>query len=360
MNDDIRIWEIDDPRKGGRPVESINETDTENALEEALVKNPDMLMPGLILVGRQTPTDGGNLDLLGVDDDGKLVVFELKRGKLTRDAIVQIVDYCSWLESQTETELAKHIASRSGTGGVDKIDDFETWYGIRHSRQLSELKPIRMVLIGLGADTRARRMVDYLAQRNLDITLLTFHGYKHAGKTLLARQIEGGEEVQKAGSGRGASHEELRNLHAETAKERGIEDLWQDAVSTLSIPFNSTPTKSGITFWLPDITLLRRNSGEKVSVRASHSVAVDGNEKIRVTFYPAAVALCQQEFEARKEAVRFKSERPPHAPETAQAKQQWYCLLDKNEWNEHKEALTALVKGVHHAWQEVRRKGGET
>ena len=43
MNDEIKIWEINDPKEGGRPVESIVQTDTENALEEALVKSPDML-----------------------------------------------------------------------------------------------------------------------------------------------------------------------------------------------------------------------------------------------------------------------------------------------------------------------------
>ena len=29
--------------------------ETEDSLEDVLVKNPDMLMPGLTLVGRQTP-----------------------------------------------------------------------------------------------------------------------------------------------------------------------------------------------------------------------------------------------------------------------------------------------------------------
>ena len=360
MNDEIKIWEIDDSKEGGRPVESIVQTDTENALEEALVKSPDMLMQGLTLVGRQTPTDSGNLDLLGVDDDGRLVVFELKRGKLTRDAIVQIVDYCSSLEALTETELAKHIASCSGTSGVDKIDDFETWYGIRRGKPLVELKPIRMVLVGIGVDTRTQRMVHYLAERNIDITLLTFHGYKHGGKTLLARQIEGREEVHETGPGRRTSQAELRNMHAETARERGIEDLWQEAVSTLSIPFNSTATQSGISFSLTGITLTGTTPNEEVRFRASHSVAMDQDDRIRVTFYPGAVHLCQKEFEDKKNAIGFKCERPLHAPTTERVTDQWYCQLNRNEWNQHKKALTGLVNVVHDAWQEVRRNGAET
>ena len=95
MSDDIRIWKIDDSSKAATPVESTNRMETENLLEELLVRNPDMLMPGLTLVGRQTPTESGNLDLLGVDADGRLVVFELKRERLRRDAVAQIIDYCS-------------------------------------------------------------------------------------------------------------------------------------------------------------------------------------------------------------------------------------------------------------------------
>ena len=58
-----------------------------------------MLMPGLKLVGRQTPTEGGPLDLLGVDEDGRLVVFELKREMLSREAVAQVIDYASYLDS---------------------------------------------------------------------------------------------------------------------------------------------------------------------------------------------------------------------------------------------------------------------
>ena len=55
------------------------QVDTESLLEETLFKNPQLLIPGLSLVGRQTPAPvrGGALDILGLDRDGKPVVFEL-------------------------------------------------------------------------------------------------------------------------------------------------------------------------------------------------------------------------------------------------------------------------------------------
>ena len=51
--------------------------------------------------------------------------------------------------------------------------------------------PLRLFLIGLGADERTERMVRFLAENTgMDISLLTFHGFAYDGKTLLARQVE--------------------------------------------------------------------------------------------------------------------------------------------------------------------------
>ena len=188
MTDEIQIWAIDKMAESTK-VEPTSQTETEKLLEDALVKAPDMLMPGLTLVGRQTPTAGGYLDLLGVDEDGRLIVFELKRGTLTRDVVTQVIDYSSALESMSDDARATHIAEQSGQLGIAKIENFEEWYGQRFEEQAS-LTPVRMVLVGLGIDDNASRMVDFLAKRGVDITLLTFYGYQYDGKTLLAKQVQ--------------------------------------------------------------------------------------------------------------------------------------------------------------------------
>ena len=189
--DEVKIWAIQDESKAVA-LESKSQVDTEGLLEETLVANPNLLIPGLRLVGRQTPTEGGPLDLLGVDEDGRLVVFELKRGTLSRDAVAQIIDYASDLDSKSDVELAEHIADSSGAGGIENIDDFEEWYGENTEAQsLDSLRPLRLFLIGLGADDRTERMVRFLADNSgMDISLLTFHGFVYDGKTLLARQVE--------------------------------------------------------------------------------------------------------------------------------------------------------------------------
>ena len=178
LMDDIKLWAVDGSN-GAVPVAAADRVESERLLEKTLVDNPHLLMPGLTIVGRQAPTDGGPLDLLGVDEDGRLVVFELKRGSLTREAVAQIIDYASGLDSMDDgVVLAQFISDQSGQHGVPKIDDLEGWYESRWEGQgLSALRPVRMFLVGLGVDERTNRMVRFLARSGVDISLLTFHGY---------------------------------------------------------------------------------------------------------------------------------------------------------------------------------------
>jgi RecB family endonuclease NucS len=83
--EEIKLWKIGGSKSSPivTDVLGVEQTQTEEMLEEVLVKSPSLLGNGLKLVGRQTETPGGPLDLLGVDDDGRLVVFELKRGTVT-------------------------------------------------------------------------------------------------------------------------------------------------------------------------------------------------------------------------------------------------------------------------------------
>ena len=355
MNDEFRIWEIEDSSKAATPVKSTNRMETERSLEEVFVRNPDMLMSGLTLVGRQTPTDSGFLDLLGVDGDGRLVVFELKREMLTRDAVAQAIDYCSYLDSLTETEFVDYIAEHSGKNEIDKIDDFASWYGDRQGKPLIDLRPTRMALVGLGADARAHRMVDFLTERGVDISLLTFHGYRYGDRTLLARQVERDVETRGISSRPPRSDAERRRTLAEWARDLGIHDLWQDAVKALSIASNGTATKRGITFYLPKIRL-----PDNVNVSGPHSVVIDESDPaIRVTFYPGAVDVCLEKFQVNRETIPFEFEKPPNAPTTKRVTEQWYCRLNKTTWETHEAELTALAQDVHDAWQEVRRSGTE-
>ena len=140
---EIMLWKIKED--SGRElnvekIQNVRETETEDQLEEVITRCPELLLEDLKLIGRQTETPGGPLDILGVDSDGRLVVFELKRGTLTREAVSQIVDYSSYLSTLDPDELSEHISSRSGNLGIDKIENFLAWYQEQSEKASQNIK----------------------------------------------------------------------------------------------------------------------------------------------------------------------------------------------------------------------------
>ncbi|MXW10083.1 MAG: DUF91 domain-containing protein [Gammaproteobacteria bacterium] len=336
MKTDIGIWEIDRASRVGTKLGFAERVEAEEMLEDVLVANPDMLMRGLRLVGRQLPVETGYVDLLGIDEDGRLVVFELKREKLTRDAVAQILDYCSHLEALPDSDLASLIAERSGKRGIDRIADFDEWYA---SQVGDSIKPVRMVLVGLGVDKSASRVVAYLADRGIDVKLLTFHGYIRGDDMLLARQVRGEKDHRRPSTPRD------RDLN-QKAREHEVEEVWQDAKKALNYSLRTYFTKAGITYLQRTITL-----PDDVPVRASHSVTIDEPGKVRITFYPGAIDLCHERFQELKEAIPFDAEKPPNAPATRRAPHQWYCRLDEESWRNGKGRLIQFVRDMEDAWR---------
>ena len=343
MNPDIGIWAIDRNSRAGSKLSLTGRVETEEMLEAVLVANPEMLMSGLMLVGRQVPVETGFVDLVGIDEDGRLVVFELKREKLTRAAVAQVLDYCTYLETLSDSEIGTLLAERSGKDGIEKIGDFEEWYG---SQRGESIKPVRMVLVGLGLDVSAHRMVSYLADRGIDIRLVTFHGYVQGDGMLLARQVRAADDPRPS-SGKPPRASDLNRK----AAEHGVAELWKDARESLDYSVRTYYTKSGITYLQRTTTL-----SDDVRVRGSHSVTIDQPGKIRITFYPAAVDLCHKEFEQLKEAIPFEAEKPPNAPATRRAPNQWYGRLDERSWEMGRGRLIEFVRAVEDAWREHERR----
>lgn len=339
MTVDIGIWEIDRESRSSTKLDLTNQVDTEEMLEDVLTANPGVLMRGLRLVGRQVPVATGCVDLLGIDDKGRLTVFELKREKLTRKAVAQVLDYGSYLEDLSESELATLIVEESGKNGIDEITDFNDWY---KSQWEDSIKPVKMVLIGLGADVNARRMVDYLAERGIDIRIVTFHGYIHGDTMLLARQVQTADDPpsRRISNPKAAEQEVHRKVD-----EYGVVKLLQDARKSLDYSVKSYYTKTGITYVQRTIIL-----PDDAHVRASHSIKVDSPGKIRIIFSPGTVDLCHELFEQLKNVIPFESETPVNLSPTRRVRNQWFCRLDEEAWRNHRKRLIDFVKAVQKAF----------
>ena len=346
----IKLWAVEGPTQ----VVDIKPTDrlaSESFFEETLVNNPEMLMPGLTLVGRQTPTEGGPLDLLGVDSDGRLVVFELKRGRLSRDAVAQIIDYASCLEDMTLDDLVNHISDRSGTHGIERIDEFEEWYTENSDADsLDALRPLRMFLVGLGVDGNTKRMVSFLEAKGLDISLLTFYSFEQDGKILLAREDDNDGSQQSRRSQR--SQEEFKDLLRTRVNRHGVSDLF-DAVTGMFRENWSSPREryNG----LGHIFCLQKRGGTRRRIQYAR---IDPGKKVLVVFFPNAIELCMDKFKPLINEIPFqtypKNREDDARNDLADALKDYLeiqFLLSKADWETHKEKLNELTRAVYNAQQ---------
>ena len=347
--DEVKIWTIQDNSEAVA-LDSRSRVDTEALLEETLVKNPSLLMPGLTLVGRQTPTPGGPLDLLGVDEDGRLVVFELKRGTLSRDAVAQVIDYASYLDAMELAELAEYISERSGEHGIEKIQDFQDWYNSRGFGELESLKPLRLFLVGLGADDRTERMVRFLAENSgMDISLLTFHGFAYDGKTLLARQVEveGAAEPDRRPRRRYVPAAERWADWKRKREESGVPELVDAAIEMFRENWPASSSFPG--HWGLGIHLKRQSvSGRGVSYARIDAWRNGGG--IRICYFAWAKALCLEEFREPVDQMPHETY-PPNRNPIEDPKTEIKFLLTAEEWETHKERLYALMQAVYEAWE---------
>jgi len=108
-------------------IESQNETDIEDSLEASISVERDLqdylaqrlteLEPGLKLhnEGIEYQTDAGRIDILAVDNEGALVVIEVKAGKAKDNALGQILGYIGCLsDSRQDKENVRGILVASG------------------------------------------------------------------------------------------------------------------------------------------------------------------------------------------------------------------------------------------------------
>ena len=356
MADRIGVWVLG-PSAGGSevatPLAELSNAETEQRLESLFVSSPDVLLPGLTLIGRQVPTDGGPLDLIGIDDDGRLVLFELKRGALTREAVAQILDYASELDGRTPEDFASLIERSSGRNGIQRIDDFLDWYQ-REFPDVSVLPPARMrlILVGLGMDERARRIVNHLAKTGLDIQALTFQAFQTGGQTLLARKVESLDpQARPPNAAPGQKERNQRHL-SELAHQQGVDELLNHVADFVSshMPSYRWPGKTTLTYYLAEQT----DEGRPTQ-RAYASLTVGAKARGQLI-----LAFPRRAVDAGGEAVLSAASEIAGAKFTASDVTALQVPIAAGTWPAIQQPLGALLDAMFSGWKEkVRRQSGE-
>lgn len=198
MATEIKAWEIVEGRLEALETSLSREGRTEALdLEEWIASEPSIVRPGLKVIGRQVLTRSGPLDLLALDRLGNLVVIELKRDQLPREALAQAIDYASDVASWSVEKISEVCAKHTG----ESLEDaFSEAFPDADLENLTINETQRIILAGFVIDPRLERMIEWLSDGyGVGINAI---GLKYirtsAGNEVLTRTAVISEQVEEA------------------------------------------------------------------------------------------------------------------------------------------------------------------
>ena len=192
---EVRLWEVvnDDSL---REI-SASQIAFEVRLEEWLAKDISVLDPNLLVIGRQVRTDfGGYIDLLCMDNQGDVVVVELKRGQIPpRDttqtkerSAAQALDYASWVKDRSHeeiTSIAREYIQRVHSCSLE--DAFEQSFEEKLPEEFNGRH--RSLIVAESIDAATERIIRYLSDMNVPINVATVQHFTDSDDRKFLAQV---------------------------------------------------------------------------------------------------------------------------------------------------------------------------
>jgi len=182
---DIKLWEIksNGSRRYIEKIESGNLSQSgysEGDLQKWLAEKPEILDPQIIVIG----TEIEGIDLLGINDEARVIVAELKKVG-ARDAIAQAIDYASRIVEKDEEWIFETYSRKQNK-------DLKEFFNEKFNRPLEQIYIYRpkILIVGTEPDEDTERMVKFLNGYELDINLVVLRYIKtNDGREFLARTV---------------------------------------------------------------------------------------------------------------------------------------------------------------------------
>lgn len=197
MTTQLKTWQIIDGNLEAIETSLAKENRTEPYnLEEWIASNPAILSSDILIIGRQTSTKSGPLDFLAIDKSGNLIVVELKRDKLPREALAQAIDYASdiasWSLDKISEECTKYTTKSLEAAITEAFPDVDI-------ENLNINENQRILLVGFKIESSLERMVEWLSNRfgvNVNAILLHYVKTKN-GEEFLTKTSIISEEMEQ-------------------------------------------------------------------------------------------------------------------------------------------------------------------
>lgn len=180
------IWRV-----GNTPIKlSGSSLTSENELEDMICKDISILNEEWLPIGRQVLTEhGGQIDILAINENGNLIIIELKKNKTSREVITQAIDYAAWVKKINLATIAGiYKDSRekldSSYESLDQAirDNFDKEFGeeeIDGSHQI--------VIVASSLDPSTERIVKYLNDYEIPINIMFFNVFKDGENRYISR-----------------------------------------------------------------------------------------------------------------------------------------------------------------------------
>jgi len=198
MSRQIRSWQIVDGSLVAIET-SLAEQNRREAehLETWIESAPEILGPEIVLIGRQVNTLSGPLDLLGIDRSGNIVIVELKRDRLPREALCQAIDYASDIASWSVDRLSEECISYSSRSLPEIIS--ENFEDVDLESLLINASQ-RILLVGFSVDENLERMIKWLtSSSDVEVNAIVLnYSRTSSGDELLTRGVIVSEEEERS------------------------------------------------------------------------------------------------------------------------------------------------------------------
>ena len=188
---EIGIWSV---AADGPARLSAASIDLERRLEDWIERDPQMVRDGLTVVGRQIHLEGGRLDLLALDPQGRLVVIEIKSGMLRRETLAQAIDYASSIARLPISELAAkvdaYLGSQEDAAGGKSFRDLLGERGAEENGDESD-REVEICIVGTGTAPGLERMISYLSEKGqMPASVVLFRAFQLSdGQQVLVREL---------------------------------------------------------------------------------------------------------------------------------------------------------------------------
>lgn len=198
------------------------ELSSEKSLENYLIRADGAQIGGVnvLYIDQQgSPGEGGIFDIVGLDDQGDVVIIELKRGQSPRDIVAQALEYAASIRSETYDDLEARYREFLDEDTAS-LRAKHTAFFDRGDDPLSEREyntNQRLLLVGASFSDLSLDMADFLREHGIDVICVTYNSFASEQEDLRLLTTESvrrplSEEPASVTRGRSSSRESVVDI----------------------------------------------------------------------------------------------------------------------------------------------------